>query len=381
MSSYKFNALSGTFDLVLDKASEIKNIPSGNLSSTNLQDAVNELQSEIDTIPDPIYYAGTWNASTNTPTLANSDTGVTGKLYQVNVAGSVNFGAGSISFDIGDKVVNNGTIWEKWDQTDAVNSVNGQTGVVVLTTTDIAEGTNEYFTNTKAQAAITGAASTIVTSNLTVDRVLVSDGSGKVAVSSINTTTLGYLDATSSIQTQLNGKEPTITVLPISKGGTNSNTSLNNNRVMQSNGGAIVEAAAITANRALVSDANGIPTHSATTATEIGYINGLSSAVQTQLDSKEAKLKNILSINSNVTLTSGAIHLVDTSSARSLTLPTPVLGTQIIVKDAIGSANINNITIVRAGSEKIETVAASYVMDEILKSITLVSDGVDWFII
>jgi hypothetical protein len=68
-------------------------------------------------------------------------------------------------------------------------------------------------------------------------------------------------------------------------GGTNSATALNNNRVMQSSGGAIVEASAITASRALVSDANGIPVHSAVTSTTLGYLDATSS-VQTQLDSK-----------------------------------------------------------------------------------------------
>lgn len=57
----------------------------------------------------------------------------------------------------------------------------------------------------------------------------------------------------------------TTAVAAVAKGGTNSSTSLNNNRVMQSNGGAIVEASAITASRALISDSNGIPTHATTT--------------------------------------------------------------------------------------------------------------------
>jgi len=51
-------------------------------------------------------------------------------------------------------------------------------------------------------------------------------------------------------------------------------------------GTAVSEAAAITASRALISDANGVPTHSATTATEISFVNGVTSAIQTQLDSK-----------------------------------------------------------------------------------------------
>lgn len=81
-------------------------------------------------------YKGTWNANTNSPSLANG-TGSTGDLYQVSTAGSTDFGAGSIAFAIGDKAVYNGTVWEKWLMTDAVTSVNGATGVVVLDADDI----------------------------------------------------------------------------------------------------------------------------------------------------------------------------------------------------------------------------------------------------
>lgn len=42
---------------------------------------------------------------------------------------------------------------------------------------------------------------------LTADRVAITDGAGEITNSSITTTTLSYLDATSSIQTQLNGKQ------------------------------------------------------------------------------------------------------------------------------------------------------------------------------
>lgn len=41
---------------------------------------------------------------------------------------------------------------------------------------------------------------------ITASRALVSDGSGNISASSITTTTLGYLDATSSVQTQLDAK-------------------------------------------------------------------------------------------------------------------------------------------------------------------------------
>lgn len=74
---------------------------------------------------------------------------------------------------------------------------------------------------------------------------------------------------------------PTVTV---AQGGTNSSTALNNNRVIQSSSGQIKEAAAITAARALISDANGIPTQSAVTSTELGYVGGVTSAIQTQIN-------------------------------------------------------------------------------------------------
>jgi len=57
-------------------------------------------------------YKGTWNASTNTPTLANG-TGDTGDVYICNVAGTVDFGAGGITFAVGDYVIYSGTIWQR----------------------------------------------------------------------------------------------------------------------------------------------------------------------------------------------------------------------------------------------------------------------------
>lgn len=55
------------------------------------------------------------------------------------------------------------------------------------------------------QSTITGAATTITSSNLTASRALVSNANGKVAVSDITSTELGYLDGvTSNIQTQIN---------------------------------------------------------------------------------------------------------------------------------------------------------------------------------
>jgi hypothetical protein len=67
------------------------------------------------------------------------------------------------------------------------------------------------------------------------------------------------------------------TPIPIASGGTNSTTALSNNRVMQSSAGKISEAAAITANRAITSDANGVPVAapSGLTDTQLGYLLNL----------------------------------------------------------------------------------------------------------
>lgn len=60
---------------------------------------------------------------------------------------------------------------------------------------------------TSKQDKIVGGASTITENNLTVNRVLVSNSSGKVAVSDVTSTELSYLDGvTSNVQTQLDNK-------------------------------------------------------------------------------------------------------------------------------------------------------------------------------
>ena len=97
-------------------------------------------------------YQGTWDASTNTPTLTSS-VGTKGYYYVVNVAGSTNLN-GITDWLVGDWAVYNGTVWQKIDNTDAVTSVNGYTGTVVLTTTNVAEGTNLYYTDARSRGAL-----------------------------------------------------------------------------------------------------------------------------------------------------------------------------------------------------------------------------------
>lgn len=90
--------------------------------------------------------------------------------------------------------------------------------------TTIKDALNSLFFG--KQDTITGGASTIVSSNLTANRALVSNGSGKVAVSTVTDTVLGYMSGvTSGVQSQINGKmaQPTA-VLGITAAGTTQGT-------------------------------------------------------------------------------------------------------------------------------------------------------------
>ena len=99
-------------------------------------------------------YKGTWNAATNSPTLSDG-TGVSGWVYIVSTGGTVNTGSGSITYNAGDYAIHNGSTWQRSVGTNNVASVNGQQGVVSLTTDNVAEGTtNIYFTIARVRAAV-----------------------------------------------------------------------------------------------------------------------------------------------------------------------------------------------------------------------------------
>lgn len=101
--------------------------------------------SSLGNIIGALVYQGAWNASTNTPTLA-SGVGNKGDYYIVSVAGNTNLD-GITDWQVGDFAVFSGTVWQKIDNTDAVLSVNGQTGVVVLTANSVGATPNTAYIN------------------------------------------------------------------------------------------------------------------------------------------------------------------------------------------------------------------------------------------
>jgi len=85
-----------------------------------------------------LQYQGSWDASTNTPTLS-SGTGTQGYYYVVSVAGSTALD-GISDWQVGDWVTANTAAWEKIDNTDKVSSVAGKIGAVSLDLTDVDNG-------------------------------------------------------------------------------------------------------------------------------------------------------------------------------------------------------------------------------------------------
>lgn len=108
-------------------------------------------------------YQGTWDAATNTPTLA-SGVGTKGDYYYVSVAGSTNLD-GITDWEISDLAVFNGAAWQKIDNTDLVVSVNGQQGVVVIDAADVNAVADTVFVN--ATGLLTGGGQ--LTSNVAID--------------------------------------------------------------------------------------------------------------------------------------------------------------------------------------------------------------------
>ena len=144
-------------------------------------------------------YKGSWNANTNSPSLADGS-GSAGDVYLVSTAGSQDLGSGSISFAQGDWVVYNGSIWEKSINSNAVVSVNSQTGVVSLDSDDISEGSsNLYFTEARVRGSVLTGYSSGAGTVAATDTVL-------QAINKLNGNTALKLDSSAFTDTAVTGK-------------------------------------------------------------------------------------------------------------------------------------------------------------------------------
>jgi len=143
---------------------------------------------------------------------------------------------------------------------------------------------------TKLDGISTGADVTLNVVIGTANRVLVSNGSGKITVSSsITTTELGYLNGLSElISTSLAGKAPTSHAVNASTYGYGTGTNAGHLRVGTglSVASGTISLSTVSVNRALVSSSTGYLTASSITSTELGYLDGLGELISTSLAAK-----------------------------------------------------------------------------------------------
>jgi len=174
-----------------------------------------------------LVYQGTWDASTNTPTLTSS-VGTKGYYYVVSVAGSTNLN-GITDWQVSDWAVFNGAVWEKVDNSEVIyvsNVATGTgltggpittTGTVSLANTAVTIGTYGDATNVASftvdqQGRLTSASNvTISISNTAVtglgtmstqnaNSVSITGGNVTANISLTNATNASATFATSSLQ-------------------------------------------------------------------------------------------------------------------------------------------------------------------------------------
>lgn len=192
-------------------ASEVDALPAGNLTGTDVAAQLNELDSNkietsekgapdgvatLDgsgkvptaqlpsTIVGAVEYQGTWNANTNSPDLGGSSPDK-GDYYVVSVAGSTSLG-GITDWGLGDWAIYNGAAWEKVDNSEAVSSVFGRTGAVVLTTAGETDDSTLEVNSSKLRVkdgGITVAKLATAVKTLTVSFVI--DGGGQAITTGI----------------------------------------------------------------------------------------------------------------------------------------------------------------------------------------------------
>ena len=149
------------------------------------------------------------------------------------------------------------------------------------------------------QATITGSATTIDTESLTASRAVISNSSSKIAVSATTDTELGYVSGvTSAIQNQIDSKQATIT-----------------------GGATTITSSDLTASRALASNSSGKVAVTSVTSTELGYVSGVTSAIQTQIGTKLTASNNLSDVSSTSTArTNLGLGTIATQNANNVAL-------------------------------------------------------------
>jgi len=270
---------------------------SGSLSNETLTIYVGALSKTNSSIPDSAI--GTTNIADGSVTAAKlaSNAVTTAKITDLNVTTAKLADDAVTSAKIADGTIVNADI----NASAAINATKIHDGSVSNTEFGYLDGVTSAIQTQidSKQATITGGATSIISSDLTASRALTSNASGKVAVSTVTSTELGYVSGvTSAIQTQLDSKQPTIT-----------------------GSATTIDTESLTASRAVISNSSQKIAVSATTDTELGYLSGVTSAVQTQLDAKLVKASNLSDLTSASTArTNLGLGTIATQNANNVSI-------------------------------------------------------------
>lgn len=197
-------------------------------------------------------------------------------------------------------------------------------GGAIITNTGSITGSNLSGTNTGDQTNITGNAGTVTTINSLIQQgtnvtitgsgtsgsPYVINSSGGGGGGTIATTTLvlkgdnagNAIAATVGTDYVTGSSTNTFTNKTFDADGTgNSITNIENADIKAAAAIAVNKLAALTVSRAVVTDGSGFVSAATTTSTEIGYVNGVTSAIQTQLNGKQTSGNYITALTGDVT--------------------------------------------------------------------------------
>lgn len=234
--------------------------------------------------------------------------------------------------------------WQELITPGLVNSVNGQTGAVTLSTSQITEGTNLYYTSTRFDDAFAAKSTSNLAEGTNQYFTAARAKSAAVVNSSAGSETdqamsvsagKAYADSKVIVSTSVDDKtqaaEDRDTVAPSIKGmkdwvhanarvlsvnGSEGEVLLDADDILEAaenpvnlyftndraraaitGGASSIAASNLTASRALASDATGKVVVSAVTDIELGHLSGVTSQVQGQIDLKAAKTAVVAAVN------------------------------------------------------------------------------------
>lgn len=237
-----------------------------------------------------------------------------GRVYSKDAAGNESaLTAPSNTDNLNEGIVNKYFTNERAQ--DAVAAALADTATIFFTYNDAGnEITAEVATGSITNNEINAAADILLTklASMTSNKAVVSDGAGKLIASTTTAAEIGHVaGVTSSIQGQLDAKQAAgvcISALtgdvtatgPGSAVATIANSAITNAKVAALAAIALSKLAPVTANKALVSDASGFVSPSAASSTEVGYLSGVTSGIQSQIDSKQASGNYVTALTGDV---------------------------------------------------------------------------------